>query len=200
VHAPRFRRPSPAMIVGLLALTIALGGVSYAATSLPRRSDGAKQLRHGAVTRSKLHKGAVTSVAVRNRTLRRRDFKVGQIPQGPRGLQGPTGLQGLQGEQGTPGTPGTPASQEWGWIRGDATIGASQGVTKAVRDDTGKYTVTFDRPVAQACAPVVTPNSTAALKATWVYGVDPTITVFLFNAANAAVDNNFSIVLACPPQ
>ena len=40
--------------VGYLALTIALGGTSYAAVELPRDSVGAEQLRSGAVGRSEL--------------------------------------------------------------------------------------------------------------------------------------------------
>jgi hypothetical protein len=40
--------------VGYLALTIALGGTSYAAVQLPRDSVGAEQLRSGAVGRSEL--------------------------------------------------------------------------------------------------------------------------------------------------
>ena len=40
--------------VGYLALTVALGGTSYAAVQLPRDSVGAEQLRSGAVGRSEL--------------------------------------------------------------------------------------------------------------------------------------------------
>ena len=39
---------------------MALGGVSYAATSLPKNSVGSKQLKKGAVKRSDIAKGAVT--------------------------------------------------------------------------------------------------------------------------------------------
>jgi hypothetical protein len=47
--------------VGVIALFVALGGTSYAATQLPRNSVGAGQIRAGAVTATKIHKGAITS-------------------------------------------------------------------------------------------------------------------------------------------
>jgi hypothetical protein len=55
------RMPSPSMCVALLALFIAIGGVSWAATSLPAGSVGSTQLRGGAVTTPKLAAKAVTA-------------------------------------------------------------------------------------------------------------------------------------------
>lgn len=53
----KFRKlPSPAMIVALVALTVALGGSAYAATKI-----GTKQIRNGAVTQAKLSKRLVTA-------------------------------------------------------------------------------------------------------------------------------------------
>ncbi len=65
--------------VGYLALFVALGGTSYAAVSLPRDSVGARQIRND----------AVSSAEVKDRSLRARDFKAGQLPTGPTGPQGP---------------------------------------------------------------------------------------------------------------
>ena len=53
----RFGRPSPALVVSLIALFVALGGTSYAAFSLPKNSVGTAQLKTGAVTGSKLKAG-----------------------------------------------------------------------------------------------------------------------------------------------
>lgn len=47
--------------IGLIALFIALGGTSYAATQLPPNSVGTKQIRAHAVTSSKIQNGAITS-------------------------------------------------------------------------------------------------------------------------------------------
>jgi hypothetical protein len=70
-------------VVGYLALFVALGGVSYAATSLPRNSVGAKQLKTGAVKRSKLAKGAVTGAKVAAASLTGKQIRsstLGQVP------------------------------------------------------------------------------------------------------------------------
>jgi hypothetical protein len=45
--------------VGYVALLVALGGTSYAATSLPNGSVGTAQLRNGSVTNTKLNRGAI---------------------------------------------------------------------------------------------------------------------------------------------
>lgn len=89
--------------IALLALFISLGGVSYAATQLPKNSVGTKQLKKNAVTAKKIKKNAITSQKVKDRSLLARDFKRGQLPRGATGRQGPTGPRGPVGEQGPPG-------------------------------------------------------------------------------------------------
>lgn len=79
-----------ANITATLALVIALGGTSYAAIILPADSVGTTQLKKRAVTASRIRPSAVTSVSVRNRTLRAVDFKAGQLPAGPAGPAGAT--------------------------------------------------------------------------------------------------------------
>jgi hypothetical protein len=66
--------------VGYVALFVALGGTSYAAT-LPRNSVGSKQLKNNAVTSAKIRKGAVRS----------QDLAPGVVRRGPRGPEGPGG-------------------------------------------------------------------------------------------------------------
>ena len=66
-------RVSPAMVVALIALFVALGGTAYAATKLPRNS--------------------VTTIQVKDRSLLSKDFKAGQIPRGPAGPPGATNVQ-----------------------------------------------------------------------------------------------------------
>lgn len=54
-----------ANLVACLALFVALGGASYAATRLPKNSVGAKQLKNGAVTTAKLKAKAVTGAKLK---------------------------------------------------------------------------------------------------------------------------------------
>lgn len=87
------RRPSPALIVSILALVVAMAGTSYAAFKLPKNSVGTKQLKKNAVatakiksnavTTKKIKKNAVTGVKVRNHTLTGADInlaKLGTVP------------------------------------------------------------------------------------------------------------------------
>jgi hypothetical protein len=62
-------RPTPAMVIACIALTVALGGTSYAAITLPRNSVGTKQLKKNAVTAVKVKANAITSPKVRNNAL-----------------------------------------------------------------------------------------------------------------------------------
>jgi hypothetical protein len=88
----RIRKPSPAMLVALIALTVSLGGTSYAALSLPAGSVGAKELK----------KNSVTSPKVKSGSLLLSDFQSSQRAL----LQGPSGPQASAGSQGAPGPAG----------------------------------------------------------------------------------------------
>jgi hypothetical protein len=56
----RLRRPSASMVVSVVALFFALGGVGYAAATIPPGSVGTAQLQKGAVVNSRIHNNAVT--------------------------------------------------------------------------------------------------------------------------------------------
>ena len=96
-----------ANVTSMLALTIALGGTSYAAITLPRNSVGSAQIKAKAVKNSDLASSAVTSAKVKNGTLRAQDFAVNQLPAGPRGLTGANGANGAAGPTGPQGPAGT---------------------------------------------------------------------------------------------
>ena len=86
-----------ANLTSLMALTVALGGTSYAAITLPRNSVASTQIKAAAVKNSDLGANAVTSGKVRNGALLAKDFKSGELPRG---------LPGANGTNGAPGTPG----------------------------------------------------------------------------------------------
>jgi hypothetical protein len=71
-------RPTPAGVIACLALSIALGGSAFAATTLvPRNSVGSAQVING--------------------SLLKKDFRRGQLQRGPQGPQGEQGPQGPEG-------------------------------------------------------------------------------------------------------
>jgi hypothetical protein len=87
---PRFirRHLTLANVLSATALFVALGGVSYAAVTLPTNSVGPKQIKKGAVTTSKISQST------------RKALK------GNRGPAGATGTPGTVGSAGATGVPG----------------------------------------------------------------------------------------------
>jgi hypothetical protein len=107
----RLRAPSPAFVISLVALFVALGGTSYAATHLPKNSVGTKQLKNKAVTPAKIaHKTIALFKGKKGDTGP-------QGPQGVQGIQGQAGPQGLQGVQGIQG-PAGPSNAFYGHTLG----------------------------------------------------------------------------------
>ena len=69
MHSARLRVPSPALVISVVALLLALGGTSYAAFSIPKNSVGSKQLKKNAVTTSKIANHAVTGAKLKLGTI-----------------------------------------------------------------------------------------------------------------------------------
>jgi hypothetical protein len=69
MHKGRFT-PSPAFVVSLIALFVALGGTGYAAiTDLPVNSVGTPQLKNSAVSGPKILNGAITAAKISHSAL-----------------------------------------------------------------------------------------------------------------------------------
>lgn len=115
----RNRRPSPAMVVAIIALTFSLIGNGYAATQLAKNSVGTTQLKKDAVRSSKVKNGTLSAAdlsAAARATLRGGQGPAGANgaqgaagptgPNGPTGPTGPTGPLGPQGQQGQQGQQG----------------------------------------------------------------------------------------------
>jgi hypothetical protein len=90
------RRPSPSLVVSVVALVIACTGTAIAANQL------------------------ITSADIKNKTIKLKDLSPALRkavlaggsagPAGPAGKQGDKGATGATGKQGTPGAPGTPGT------------------------------------------------------------------------------------------
>lgn len=68
-------RPSPALLVSIIALVVATAGTTYAVT-VPKKSVGTKQLKAKAVTAKKLARGAVRSAKLGKAIRRSVDARV----------------------------------------------------------------------------------------------------------------------------
>lgn len=98
-----------ANVMATIAVFIALGGVSWAAVTLPRNSVGTAQLKNGAVSERKLAKGVRTKLAVAGAKTGAASLGA-QGPAGLPGAKGDAGAPGAPGAKGEPGTPGTNAT------------------------------------------------------------------------------------------
>lgn len=89
----RLVRQSPAMVIAMLALFVALTGTAVATTS-------------ALITGRQIKNSSITGADVKNKSLTPKDFK-GSVrgARGPTGPQGAQGPQGLKGDKGDPGTP-----------------------------------------------------------------------------------------------
>jgi hypothetical protein len=99
-------RPSPALIVAIVALVVACAGTATAARVLINDSS---EVASGAINSGDLANGK--GVSLRDLTPRTRVGLRGargpEGDQGPRGVQGPQGPRGLQGDPGTNGADGS---------------------------------------------------------------------------------------------
>ena len=192
-HARRRRlhAPSPAMLVALTALFVALGGTGYAATRLlPRNSVGEHQLRNSAVTSSKIrpHTIHLSDIATSTRNSLR----------GQTGAQGPQGPQGPTGPQGPPGAAIFHAAVNSGGdaVRGNATFSSGGG-------GAGTYTIGFARDVSQCEATATLASVPGGLTTDPPPGritVRPSgarIEVHTYNDTGAVSDLPFNLIVAC---
>jgi hypothetical protein len=184
--------------VAYVALFVALGGTSYAAIKLPANSVGHAQLRDN----------AVTSKEVKNHSLRKVDFKPGQIHNGAPGARGATGPAGAAGPA---GPAGAPATALWAVVRADGSLVRGSNVETTNRAAGGTYSVTFNRSVV-ACADLVNlggwtnggevnvPGSgeaEAGVAGNGTAVADKTVNVFTRDSGGNLGDRGFHLAVLC---
>jgi hypothetical protein len=175
----------------LLALFVALGGTTYAASSvlLPKNSVGTKQVINGSLQTLDLSKKARTAL---------------KGARGPRGLQGAQGQRGPTGAQGVQGNPGAPGSAvAYAHVNGAGTVDAansknvaSANVTKPV--GLGLYCIhdlgfTPHNPVASVGFAGTAFDIVVDLGASGGCAAGTQVSVLTLDNANAATDNDFFI-------
>ena len=162
----KWRRPSPALVISLVALFVALGGTSYSAVSklLPRNSVGSAQVINGSLGTSDLSSKA------------RAALKGNRGPAGAPGVAGPQGATGPAGANGTNGTNGATG----------ATGPAGAAGTARAYAEVDDSTVTFVAARTKNFTAVTRP-STGTYCLTPAAGIDPSAV-----ATVAAVDYGIS--------
>ena len=200
--------PSPATAISLVALTVALGGTSYAALKV-----GSAQVRNNSLRSADIRNNTIRSADVRNRSLRAIDFAPGQLPPGaagppgPSGAAGPPGPPGPPGEKGATGEPGAPATRLWATVEVDGQLTHGSGVLGVSGDGGSGYSVRFDRDVS-ACAHMssVATHTNAQwgerVTATSVPAggggpIRDTVTVFTKNPQGDNIDAPFHLAVLC---
>ena len=132
----RFTRPSPALVVALVALFATLSGGSYAALKAGKGAGGGHD---------QLSEASKSHATVSKRGKR-----------GPPGPPGPQGPQGLQGPEGPPGQPGSNASFPGNLPSGQSLFGTyvaqglSNGNLSAPAAQTARASISFVIPLASA--------------------------------------------------
>lgn len=139
----RLKLPSPALVVSLVALFVALGGTGYAALRLPRNSVGTIQLRNGAVTGSKLANNAVTGAKLRNGTVTagKIDVKGLTVPNAIHATEAVTAMTAATATSAATATTATSATTAT--TAGTATTASSPGTLASGKTETGVYSVDF---------------------------------------------------------
>ncbi|MBU6363024.1 MAG: hypothetical protein KGQ95_02270 [Acidobacteria bacterium] len=108
------KHASPALVVALIALTLSLMGVGYAAITLPRDSVGKAQIRAGAVGSAEVADGSLKPIDFSKAALARMA--------GVAGPKGETGAKGETGPAGAAGTGGSGGGTGLNVIGGDGTV------------------------------------------------------------------------------
>jgi hypothetical protein len=190
------RRPSPALVVACIALTVALAGTGYSAIVLPANSVGTKQLKNGSIIAQKVKKHSLLAA----------NFKRGQLPAGPAGPAGPKGADGLAGAAGPPGPKGDSATKLFATVQpknggGGVQLGPSSGVQTLVAQGggSGTYDLTFKQDVSNCAVSVSlggTDLETGGATAETNGGSSVTVQTFDLSGIPADLDN-FTVTVFC---
>jgi hypothetical protein len=135
--------------VGVLALFVALGGVSYAASG---------GFSSGGTLKACVNEEGVVRLLKTGRHCKRGQKAVSWNQTGPVGPKGSAGATGATGPIGLTGASGQPSNVMWAKIGAEGTLEAGHGVTDIKDNGEAPYTVTFEKDVTN-CAVVATQNS-----------------------------------------
>jgi hypothetical protein len=168
-------RLSPATVIAMTALFVALGGTGYAAFSLPKNSVGSSQVINGSLKERDFAKKTVSAL------------KGGSGPPGATGASGPAG---------------PPAAALWAVVSANGSMSRASHVTSSEKVGAGQYVVIFDKDV-KACAFLGTLGGTAAesvvgqISATRRSVNANGVFVKTYDSTGVAADRSFHLAVFC---
>jgi len=143
------KTPSPALVVSLVALVVALGGSGYAIAKLPKNSVGSAQIKEGAVTPAKIRKGSLTADL----------FAPGVLVAGAKGEKGEAGAAGAAGATGATGATGAQglagSARAYASVSAAGSLSRAKNVLAANKVTPGVYCVQLDPSIDVATAVAV---------------------------------------------
>jgi hypothetical protein len=144
------RRPSPAMVVALIALFVALGGVSY---GFATGSIDSREVKNNSLRSVDLRNNDVRSIDIRNNEIRGRDIRNSTIRTEDIGANQVKGVDVLESSLGE-----VPKAGSAGSLSSQAKISSQQGAGAAAQTiyDSGKLKLTA------SCGPAAQPTVTAS--------------------------------------
>ncbi len=140
----RIQRPSPALLIAILALIVAASGDAVA---------GGVSAAAKLITGKQVKNETLTSADVRNGSLTLSDFKRSERSKllgaegaaGDRGPQGPPGLPGVPGSAGQKGDTGAPGTaRAYGLVSELGALSRSKGIETVQHPGDGVYCVRLD--------------------------------------------------------
>jgi hypothetical protein len=194
--------PSPAMVIALVALFVALGGSAYALT----------------VTGANIRNGSITAADVKNRSLTGRKFQLNSI--GGNAIK-PSALKtgsfpgrvlqtgSITGSQSNESTlapvPQATGAQYQAVVNGAGQLVSGRGIASngVARTGTGTYQITFDRAVGPCGFSATLADSTGGAPPVGLIGAATTganpnaVQVLTSNAAGQPTDQPFHLILSC---
>jgi len=194
----RIPRPSPAMVVALAALFVALGGTSYAALSA------------GSITTREIKNGTIRNEDFKDGTLRGQEFKRDSLGGGAIKEQALDGdlIPKVASARTADAATAADGLARHVIVAADGAKSHDRGVVSVAKTDTGRYQVVFDRDVS-ACVPTATlvqgtpPANRPQQVVTGQIAVSKpadnvnAVAVVTANAEGAAADRGFTLVVSC---
>jgi hypothetical protein len=185
----RIGRPSPALVISVIALIVAVAGGGSAI------ADGV----HAAaklITGNQIKNGSITSSDIKDRSLLVSDFKASERsklrgsegPVGPTGNQGPQGLPGSNGGPGPKGDPGPAGTaRAYGLVTDTGGLSRSKNILAVSHPTTTSYCVQLDNSIDASTAVAVVTANLRTVTTGAVFAIDP------IGEACGAVPNSIAV-------